>query len=315
MTDLALLLRVRRALAGQAAFAALGLLAGAVGGAGCPVAFAATEAIKPVMPTLYERIAAGSLVVRARCMLTGKRATVQVLETLKGSCPATSLQIAFRSENFNRTPGSPKIEFQEGQESILVLDRERDDRDQLRGEDRWELVGGWRGKIDLPPEGGPALVQAAQRLAAIQAMKNQLEVWTAQRDLLREVNPILVTAGFEEILKFHLGDETLVAPLLAHLDGPRPEFRVQACKVLGQMFGKGRRTGKEIPSADLLTSEALARASGDESPEVRTEAVRALRELKRKELLDPLARIASSDPSQMVRFEALLGVMELRGGS
>ena len=298
-----------------AGLAALTILAGTALGPGSPRAVAATEEIKPVVPTLYERIAAGSLVVRARCRLTGKRATVDVLETLKGSCPTTTLQIAFRSENFNRTPGSPKIDFQEGQESILVLERERDDRDQLRAEDRWELVGGWRGKIDLPPEGGPALVQAAQRLAAIQAIKNQLEVWSAQRDLLREANPILVTAGFEEILKFHLGDETLVTPLLAHLDGPRPEFRIQACKVLAQMFGKGRRTGKEIPSADLLTSEALARASGDESPEVRTEAVRALRELKRKELLDPLARIASNDPSQMVRFEAMLGVMELRGGS
>src|SRR5215475_15838179 len=84
------------------------------------------------------------------------------------------------------------------------------------------------------------LVAAAQRLAAIQTIKNQMEVWSAQRDLLREVNPILVTAGFEEILKFHLGDETLVTPLLTHLDGPRPEFRIQACKVLGQMFGKGR---------------------------------------------------------------------------
>src|SRR6185436_19655895 len=98
-------------------------------------------------------------------------------------------------------------------------------------------------------------------------------------------------------------------------DGPRPEFRIQACKVLGQMFGKGRRTGKDIPSGDLLTNEALARASGDESPDVRAEAVRALRELRSKDLLDPLARIASNDPSQDVRYEAQLGVMELRGGS
>lgn len=265
--------------------------------------------------SLYERIASGALVVRARCRFPGKRAAIDVLEILKGTCGATSLQVAYRSDNYNRAPGTPKVEFQEGQESILVLERERDDRNRLRAEDRWELVGGWRGKIDLPPEGGPALVEAAQRLASIQTLKNQMEVWDAQRELLRERNPILVSAGFEEVLKFRLGDETLVTPLLGHLDGPRPEFRVLACRVLGQMFDRSRRTGKEIPSADLLTSETLARASGDESSEVRAEAVRALRELKRKELLDPLARIASNDPSQMVRYEAQLGVLELRGGS
>ena len=296
------------------AFAALGLLVAAAG-AGFTAALAATEELKAVPPTLYERIASGSLVIRGRVRVSGKRATVDVLEIMKGSYAASTLQVAYRSDNFNRAPGSPKIEFPEGQESILVLDRERDDRDRLRAEDRWELVGGWRGKIDLPPEGGPALVQAAQKLAWIQAMRNQMDVWNAQRDLLREVNPILVTAGFEEILKFHLGDESLVSSLLTHLDGPRPEFRIQACRVLGQMFGKGRRTGKELPSADLLTSEALARATGDESPDVRAEAIRALRELRSKDLLDPLARIASSDPSQMVRLEAQLGVMELRGGS
>jgi hypothetical protein len=312
MTDPLVKSRFRAAAPG---LTALAVLAGTWAGAVCPEAMAATEVFKSAAPTLYERIAAGSLVVRTRCRLTGKRATVDVLETMKGSYTAGSLQVAYRTDNFNRTPGSPKIEFQEGQESILVLERERDDRDRLRAEDRWELVGGWRGKIDLPPEGGPALVQAAQRLASIQAIKNQMDVWAAQRDLLREVNPILVTAGFEQVLKFRLGDETLVAPLLTHLDGPRPEFRIQACRVLGQMFSKGRRTGKEIPSADLLTSEALARATGDESPDVRTEAIRALRELRRKELLDPLARIASNDPSQTVRLEAQLGIMELRGGS
>ena len=312
MTDRGSHLRPNIALA---ALTACVLLLPGAGGPATPASQAATDEPKTGGPTLYERIASGALVVRARCRLTGKRATVEVLEVLKGSCPLTTIQVAYRSDNLNRAAGSPKIEFEEGQESILVLERERDDRQQLRAEDRWELVGGWRGKIDMPSEGAPALVQAAQRLAAIQGLKNQLEVWDAQKSLLREPNPILVATGFEEILKFRLGDETLVTSLLTHLDGPRPDFRVQACRVLAQMFGRLRRTGKEIPSADLLTTETLARASGDESPEVRAEAVRALRELRRKELLDPLARIATSDPNQIVRYEAQLGVMELKGGS
>ena len=284
--------------------------------AGCVATVrAATSDPKAAGSSLYERIAAGPLVVRARCRLVGKRASIDVVEVFKGACSGATLQVSFRSDNYNRAPGSPRVEFQQGQESVLVLERERDDRDRLRAEDRWSLVGGWRGKIDVPLEGAPALLEATHRLAAIQALKDQQDVWSAQKDLIRERNPILVASGFDEVLKFRLGDETLVAPLLGHLDGPRPEFRLQAVRVLGQMFDRARRTGKELPSADLLTNETLARASGDESADVRAEAVRALRGLRRKELIDPLSRIASNDPSQMVRYEAQLGVLELRDGS
>jgi hypothetical protein len=120
---------------------------------------AASEEFKNPVPTFYERIAAGSLVVRSRVLTIGKRATVQVVEVLKGAYKGDTLQVAFRGGELQPHPGSPKIDFQDGQDSILVLERERDDRDRLREEDRWELVGGWRGKIDLPAEGAPALVQ------------------------------------------------------------------------------------------------------------------------------------------------------------
>jgi hypothetical protein len=147
-------------------------------------------------------------------------------------------------------------------------------------------------------------------------MKNQMDVWTAQRELLREVNPILVTAGFEEILKFHLGDESVgLAAAVAPRRDRAPNSGSRPARCSARCSGRAAARERTFPSGDLLTSEALARASGDESPEVRAEAVRALRELRSKDLLDPLARIASNDPSQNVRYEAQLGVMELRGGS
>lgn len=263
-------------------------------------------------PNLYERIASGPLVVHGRFVLAGRRASIDVLEVLKGAYAAPRLQVSFRSDNFNRTPGSPKISFQTGDDSILVLEPEKDDEDRLKAPDRFVLAGGSRGKIDVPAEGGPALLEAARRIAAIQKIRDQADVWEAEKNLIRDSNPYLVSVGFDEILKFRLGDESLVTPLIDHLGGPRPEYRNQALRVLGQIFAKQRRTSRTLPSADLLAQECLARATGDELAETRAEAVRALRELQRPELIDPLKRLASTDPSQIVRYEAECALNELK---
>jgi hypothetical protein len=261
--------------------------------------------------TLYERIASGPLVVHGRCQAVGQRASVVVLEVLKGAYSGSSLQVAFRAQNTDRAPGAPKIEFVLGGESLLVLETEKDSRGRDRGSDRFILSGGYQGKIDVPLEGGPALVAAARRIGAIQSMRDQMEIWQAQKDLLGEVNPWLVAAGFDEVLKFRLGDETLVVVLLGHLDGPRPEFRRQALAVIEQIFEREVRTGTEIPSNDLLIRETLLRASGDEFPDIRARAVRTLRKARRSDLLATFQQLASSDPSQDVRYEAAVALKEL----
>lgn len=263
-------------------------------------------------PNLYERIAAGSLVVHGRFVLGGRRASVDVLEVLKGTYAAPRLQVSYRSENINRSPGSPKISFQNGDDSILVLEPEKDDLDRLKGPDRFMIAGGPLGKIDLSAEGAPALLDAARRIAAIQKLRDQKEIWDAERALIQDSNPHVVSVGFAQVLKFRLGNESLVTPLIAHLGGPRPEFRQAALRVLGQIFEKQRRTGQALPSAEVLAQEALMRATGDESPETRAEAVRALRELRRRDLVDPLRRLAASDPSQIVRYEAELALQDLK---
>lgn len=262
--------------------------------------------------TLYERIALGPLVVHGRCALGGRRAAIDVKQVIKGAYPEKRLWVTFRSENYNRAPGTPKIEFTLGGESILVLEPEKNDDDEIKASDRFVLVGGAKGKIDLPAEGADALLGAVHRFAAIQALENQNEIWNAQRTLIRDENPILVRAGFEEILKFRLGNEELVVTLLERLTGPRPEFRVLALKVIGQIFASGRRAGNPIASTPLLVAETLARANGDEDPEVRAESVRALRQAARADLTEPLAWLAAKDPSQMVRYEAELALLDLR---
>ncbi len=231
----------------------------------------------------------------------------------KGSWSAPTLQVAFRSDNVNRAPGTSKIVFEPGADAILVLEPELDSRERPIGGDRFQLTGGIRGKIELPPEGAEALLAAARRLSAIQRLTNQEEVWEAQKGLLSETNPWLVRVGFEEVLKFRLGDEALVMPLLAHLDGPRPEFRREAARVIGQMFERQQRTGSALPSSDLLVRETLARARGDEAAEVRVEAVHALRLLERPELAATFREIAAKDPSQLVRYEAQVALKDLAG--
>jgi len=261
---------------------------------------------------LYERLALARLVIHGRCVEVDKRAVIEVVQVLKGQYDGPSLQVAYRSDNYNRTAGSPRIDFEPGSESIFILKPETDWKDQAKGEGRFQVAGGVAGKIDLPAEGAPALLDAARRLIAIQAIRNQDEVWAAQKALLGEKNPHLVAAGFEEVLKFRLGDESLVPDLLRHLDGQRPEFRQQAARVITQVFDECRRTGKEPASLDLLVRETLAHATADDSAETRTEAVRALRKLRRASLAEALRRIASHDPSQTVRYEAEVALLELR---
>jgi hypothetical protein len=81
------------------------------------------------------------------------------------------------------------------------------------------------------------------------------------------------------------------------------------------MFGKGRRTGRKSLGRPPDERGLSRGASGDESAEVRAGSCPRPARLRKQDLLDPLARIASGDPSQMVRLEAQLGVMELQGGS
>ena len=103
-------------------------------------------------PTLFEKLAESPLVIHGRCRQEGVRATVEVLAVLKGTYKAPTLEVRYHSDNLNRDPGSQKIGFESGAESILVLEPEKSDDGRVKSETRFILAGGARGKIDLPPE-------------------------------------------------------------------------------------------------------------------------------------------------------------------
>lgn len=278
------------------------------------VLIGAAFALQPSLaaePTLYERLAASPLVIHGRCEAIGKRATIEVLGVFKGNWPDRTLEVAFRGQNYNRQAGTEKIVFELGGESLFVLVPERDSRERVVGGSRFALAGGLEGKIDIPSEGGPALLDAGKRLCAIQKLANQNDVWAAHRQLVSEANPHLARAGLEEVLKFHLGDESVAPAILNQMVGPRLDFRKMALQVAAQIFEREVRTGKPLASSDLLARETLARATGDESPEVRVEAVRALRRLRRSEFTEAFEQMASADTSQMVRYEAQVALKEL----
>jgi hypothetical protein len=263
--------------------------------------------------TLYEKLAYGRLIIVGTCLQQGWRATIQVDEVLKGDLAAQRIQIAFRLQNFERSPGDQEIEFLLGERAILVLEP-----DPVEGGDEKDvavylLSRGPEGKIDIPAEGSAALLGAVRRMVRIQSLGDQNEIWEEQRQLLREVNPLLVETGFQEVLKFRLGNEGLLPLLSRYLFHPRDSFRLDSLRVLAQIFDASRRRGERLSESGTLIVEVLTIARGDTSPEVRAQAIRVLSVSGREDLREFMQEVARSDPSQLVRFEAQRSLLELEG--
>jgi len=274
----------------------------------CLGLFAAAEA---QARTLYEKLAYGRLIIIGTCLQQGWRAMIQVDEVLKGDLAAQRIQIAFRLQNFERSPGDPEIGFIVGERAILVLEP-----DPMEGGDEkdvavYGLSRGPEGKIDIPAEGAEALLGAVRRMVRIQSLGDQNEVWEEQRQLLREVNPLLVETGFQQVLKFRLGNESLLPLLSRYLSHPRDSFRLDALRVLAQIFDASRRRGERLSESGTLIAEVLVIARGDTSAEVRAQAIRVLSVSGRGDLREFMQEVARSDPSQLVRYEAQRSLLEL----
>jgi len=262
-------------------------------------------------PTFYEKLAFGRIVVAGTCLEQGRRALVQVDEVFKGQLPSQRISIAYRGQNWDRSPGQPKIEFHLGERSILMLEAESTEHGSTPEEARFVLAGGCDGKVDLPAEGSEALLEAARRIVQIQSQSDQNEIWEGQRHLLQEKNPLLVEAGFQEVLKFRLGNPAMVPLLTRYLADPHDSFRLASLRVFAQILERSRQRGDELPGAERLRLDILSVARGDTSAEVRAQAVRTLKVSGRPDLREVMAQMAGSDPSQIVRYEAQLALMEI----
>lgn len=262
--------------------------------------------------TVYERMARADLVIRARTVDGALRfADCEVLEVLRGSYPARRIQIAFRLDNMLRLNWDDRIAFDDGVESILLLSPALDAAGEPLGPDRYSLVGGFLGKIDLPPEGFEAYIQAFRRMGEILSLTDIHAAWQAHRELLREHNPYLIETGFNEVLKFRLGNQAMVPVLLDHLESRHDAFRADALAVLAQIFESGHRRGARLDNEDHVVACILTSAISDDNPDVRVRAVQALQAFGRPEILSPLRAVARTDPSQHVRYQASLSLYQM----
>ncbi|MFQ5768189.1 MAG: HEAT repeat domain-containing protein [Acidobacteriota bacterium] len=262
--------------------------------------------------SVYERMATADLVVRVRTIEGSLRlAECRVLEVLKGKYSRKQIFIAFRFDNMNRQHYRDRISFLDGQESILLLTPVLDAKLKVKAPDRFRLVGAFKGKIDLPPEGAEAFIRAFRRLGQILQMTDIHRIWNSHRALLSETNPYLVETGFAEVLKFRLGNAGMVPVLLDYLDSKHDPFRISALKVLAQILEHSRRHDEPLPGLDDLVARVLTSALEDPVSAIRVAAVQALEAYGERDIVEVLRQVAERDPSQDVRYEASVSVYRL----
>jgi hypothetical protein len=263
--------------------------------------------------TLYEKPAHSDLVVRGKVVRGDLRlAEVAVEEVLKGKYDRSSLFVVFRLDNFTRKSWEEKVQFQNGEPVLLFLKQFEKESGEKPYPDRFSLVRGVQGKVDLPAEGAEAILDATRRFVRVQA---QTDIEQSRRDLLaflKDRNPLVVEAGLQEVHRLRLGREAEVPELLDLLVHPTPGFRQGALRILGQILDGVSEDVRPLASEDHIVSLILGRAREDETDEVRVEAVRALGARGKRDVVPILERIARTDPRQSVRFEAELAAYELR---
>jgi hypothetical protein len=277
---------------------------------------AAEPAPIPDGPTLYNRIAHARIVFVGRTVDTGRRARIAIVDSLRGEPREGTIEVAYRESNRLRDPSEPPVRFSPGQLSLFLVEPAVDRQGRVKSPERYRLAGTHRGKIDLPPEGAEALVQACRRFIAIQDLDDQRREWEELRALLDEQNMLLVHTGLAKIVAFRLVDESLTPELLALLQHPAPVLRHETVLALEQLVDPVG-AGEPSPQASRIISRLKGTARADDHEEVRAAAVRTLGRLRRDDLADFLRETAARDVSQLVRYEASVALLDLEraGGS
>jgi hypothetical protein len=265
--------------------------------------------------SLYQKTGRALLVVRARAVSDStRRPQLFVLETIKGNYPErTRITIVPYFEDKTRPSTTLKREvYKEGEESLLFLTPYVDDFGRPGEAGVYSVLGANTGKIDIPPEGSEAMLDAVRRFSAILAMGQMEAQGAALRALLREKNPWLIEAGLQEIRRFQLAEPSDLDALIALIENPRPDFRGGALDLVLQIL---RESGTDIAmeAGRLPAFQAVAaRARMDDQPAVRARAVAALEAFNDTAALSLLESVGTSDPSQQVRYEALVAARRLR---
>lgn len=278
-------------------------------------AFAPSAVATLDAPSLWKKTYQASLVVRVTVLDGDNRmAVLEVNEVIKGQYDREQLKVVFRAVNWSRDLWEDRIVFPESAPLVLFL-RPFIKKGKVNARDQFELVGGYHGIENVPPEGNEAYLQAIRRFVTIQSLQSQLAIWEQARALLKEDNPYLVQAGFDQVLRFRLANEALVPVLLEHMDDPSVGFRTQSVQCLGDVLKDARRDDKVLMGEDHLRDLLLFTATNDTSVSVRVEAIRALEAGGDIKLVPTFRRIAREDPSQAVRYQAERTLFEIQGGA
>lgn len=269
--------------------------------------------------TLYQKMARAPLVVKARALSDStRRPTVEVLTIFKGSCPSKVITIAPHFEdNSAPTPWLRREVFRSGVESILFLTPYVDEFGRDEGAATFAVLNADQGKIEVPSEGGDALLTALGRFVEILSLGQHDEQGEALRSLLATKNPYLLEAGLTECRKYHLAEADDTGALLALLTHPRPDFRSGALALLGQMLSDYRTNppageGLTPGARQTIYEQVAAAARLDLDERVRREAVGALEAFADASSLVLLEEIGRQDASQNVRYAAQVSALRLR---
>lgn len=289
----------------RARFVAATLLAAVVAGT-------ETARCELIQLTLYEKPAASDLVVRGRVRRGDLRlAEVEIDEVLKGVYDRPSLLIVFRLDNFTRKAWEEKVVFRNGAPVLLFLNPFEKESGERPHPDRFTLVRGVQGKVDLPPEGALAILEAVRRFIRVQAQTDIAQTSQDLRSFLSDLNPLVAEAGLRQVHRLRLATPMSAQALLPLLSHPVPDFRSGALRVLAQVFEDRPRWEEALANEDHAVALVLTRAREDEDVTVRAEAVRTLEARGKRDVLAALERIAREDPTQQVRFQAELAAYQL----
>lgn len=214
----------------------------------------------------------------------------------------STIALDVRGANRERPGGARALALREGGVYLALLEPAGKRRDPAK-KPLYRLVRGVDGVREIPGEGARAWIEAADRIAAIRGLENDLLVWEALGTLLADPNPILMRTGLDAHETFDRGDSALFPSLLPLLSHPAPDVRAEASAVSGICLRRdpasaGEDAGREV----VLHLIALARRDPD--PAVRIAATRSLAEVRDAAVRQVLEEVAAEDPEQNVRFEA-----------
>src|SRR5262245_26370760 len=185
--------------------------------------------------TLFQLLARSTLVVYAR-VLDGEQkfASVEVLETFRGTAPSDHLRLDFRDLNLERR-GQELVVFRKGEEYVLLLEPPDWRKPKEKNRDLFALYHGRRGRIGLPAEGAEIQLQAVRALTGLVGKTPDDQI-AGLRDQVTSTNPVLREAALEEVGRLGAVGTGDLPALARLLQDPNPRIRMAALNLLRRVM-------------------------------------------------------------------------------